>query len=570
MNSNLVPCGAAPEPHEQRPDPVAASGEGPRDSTPRRRFLITAGVAGAAIMVPGSVSAATELSRRASGGSAASAQRPAWLAGPSTAPSNADWNALRHHLSTGRLIQRGQAGYTNAKILFDPRFNSLSPDAIAYCGRPGDVAACLSFVTKFNLQFRIRSGGHSYEGWSSVTNGLIIDVSDMSSLHFGNGTVTVGSGIDLINFYAGLAARGVAVPGGSCPTVGIAGLALGGGVGVLGRAFGLTSDNIESLQIVTADGRTLTADSKQHSDLYWASRGGGGGNFGVATSFTFRTRDLRTVVLFFLGWPWSAASRVVNAWQSWAPTAPDALWSNMHLSAPTGGRPEINVGGAYVGSVAGAAQQLDRLYSLVGQGPSSHFLAEEPYLNAMLIEAGCSSLSVRECNTTPSGRLPHVPAFAKSDFFTRKLDRTGINVLLSGIERLSRVHGAAGGSGSIAFDAFGGVINRVRPTDTAFVHRDSLFLAQYSIGWNWPGSRQGVANQLSWLLGYYKALHPHASGQAYQNYIDAGLSDWRTAYYGQNYAALSQVKAVYDPHQLFRFPQAITPPAITCAAEPAC
>ena len=112
---------------------------------------------------------------------------------------------------------------------------------------------------------RARSGGHSYGGWSSVNNGLIVDVSEMNSMNFGSDTVTVGTGIDLINFYGGLAARGKAVPGGSCPTVGIAGLTLGGGIGVLARIYGLTSDNLRSLEIVTADGSTLTCNPTSHT-----------------------------------------------------------------------------------------------------------------------------------------------------------------------------------------------------------------------------------------------------------------------------------------------------------------
>ncbi len=152
-------------------------------------------------------------------------------------------------------------------------------------------------------------------------------------------TATVGAGTRLIDFYHGLAAKGRAVPGGSCPTVGIAGLTLGGGIGVTARAYGLTCDSLESLQIVTANGAVLTATASpgQYSDLFWACQGGGGGNFGVVTSFTFRTAAGPEPVLFSLSWPWSQAARVVAAWQSWAPNAPDALWSNLHLAAAPGG-----------------------------------------------------------------------------------------------------------------------------------------------------------------------------------------------------------------------------------------
>jgi FAD/FMN-containing dehydrogenase len=419
-----------------------------RPAPPRRDFLFASGAIGAALVAGRSGGPAAATSKHPN-----SSARPAWLSGSAANPTNADWKALRRALSTHKLYQPGQPGYAFAHELFSPQFDYLKPAGIAYCKRNSDVAACLSFVTKFKLRVRMRSGGHSYGGWSSVNNGLIVDVSEMNSMKFGTKTVTVGTGIDLINFYGGLAARGKAVPGGSCPTVGIAGLTLGGGIGVLARIYGLTSDNLQSLDVVLADGSTVTCNSRSHSDLYWASRGGGGGNFGVATSMTFTTHDLRTLVLFFLIWPWSQASRVVSAWQSWAPHAPDNLWSNMHLSAAFGGSPSLSVGGSYVGSAAGARAQLDKLYHLVGTGPSFASVAQNSYLEAMLIEAGCADISVHACDTAPAGNLPRVPFFAKSDFFTKPLSRAGINALLAGIERLRGIRGAAGGAGSIAFDA---------------------------------------------------------------------------------------------------------------------
>lgn len=510
------------------------------------------GAAGAVALVPPS-GAAGGLVRLAAGGPA-----EGWPAAAGVGdPGRAAWQALRKRLSSHEVIQPGQRGYGTAKELFDPRFDTLKPAGIAYCRTAADVAACLGFATRYKVPVRARSGGHSYAGWSSVTGGLVVDVTQMNSFSVPtSGSVRVGTGLGLIRFYQNLAARGLAVPGGSCPTVGIAGLALGGGIGVLSRIYGLTSDALQSVQVVTASGSVLNCDSTHNSDLFWACRGGGGGNFGVATSFTFRTHSLRQLVLFFLSWPWSRAARVVDAWQSWAPSGPDALWSNMHLSAAPGGAPQIGVGGTYVGSVAGAAAQLRKLYARVGSNPSSSFLKEEPYLNAMMIEAGCSGLSVPGCLAGP-GAL-RVPSYAKSDFFTRKLNAAGIRALLVGIEQLRHVHGTAGGVGAIAFDALGGAVNRVKPTATAFVHRDALFVAQYSTSWRSPGSTTGIANQHAWLRSYYASLHPHASGQAYQNYVDPDLTNWRQAYYGQNYAQLAKVKAKYDPHKLFTFPQAIT------------
>jgi FAD/FMN-containing dehydrogenase len=503
-----------------------------------------------AILLAGGVLAGSLASGRVTGG------RVAWVAGAK--PTKADWAALRSSLSTRRLSLPGEAAYRHARQLFDPRFDTLRPAGVAYCGTPADVSACLSFARRFGLQARPRSGGHSYAGWSSVTGGLIIDVTPMSHFTVGSGTVAVGTGLDLMSFYNKLAAHGLAVPGGSCATVGIAGLALGGGVGVLSRQFGLTADHLTEVQIVTADGSVLTCNETTHSDLFWACRGGGGGNFGVATSFTFKTRALSHLVLFFLSWPWSQASRVVSAWQSWAPHAPGDLWANLHLGAAFGGTPGVKVGGTCTGSTAKAAHLLQQLYALVGSSPSTSFLHTESFLDAMLIEAGCSGLTVPECGTGPGGQLGRVPSFAKSDIFTKPLSAAGIGALLGGIERLGGIAGAAGGAGSIAFDAFGGAINKVPADATAFVHRNALFQAQYYTSWNSPGAAAGVARQHAWLRSSYADVHPHASGQAYQNYIDPDLTDWRQAYYGANYARLAQVKASYDPTGFFRFPQAIT------------
>jgi FAD/FMN-containing dehydrogenase len=508
----------------------------------RRRFLSAGAAVGTgALLVPGLSSRTLVPAARSAG------------------PTSADWAALRAKLSTHALSRPGNSSYPLAKQLFDPRFDSLHPSGIAYCGTAADVGTCIAFVKKFKMRFRVRAGGHSYAGWSSLDNGLVIDVSRINHFKVGNGNVTVGAGIDLISFYQQLAAHGLAVPGGSCPTVGLAGLALGGGIGVLGRQLGLTCDVIESLQIVTADGNVLNCDSKTHSDLLWACKGGGGGNFGVVTSFTMRTTKLSSLVLFFLQWPWSKASRVISAWQSWAPHGPSELWANMHLSCGFGGSPQVTAGGTWLGSLTGAHRVIRSLINRVGSSPTFVSAKEHSFLSAMLIEAGCSNLTVMQCNTKPSGVLPRVPSFAKSDFFSDRLSPSGVRAAIHATELASKVHnGPAGGGGAIAFDALGGAINRVHPQATAFVHRNALFDIQYSTSWTAPGSKSGQAAAHAWLRAAYADLHPHANGQAYQNYIDPDLKNWRQAYYGANYPRLARIKKRYDPTNLFNFPQSIT------------
>jgi FAD/FMN-containing dehydrogenase len=537
-------------------------GGDPRERAPgRRAFLRMAGAAGGASLLSacgrsGSPPVASGRSGSAPVASRATAAPRHASGGP---PTSADWAALARDLS-GPLIQPGESGYTTAKELFDPRFDTLHPAGIAYCANPHDVATSLAFVSKYGIAVAARCGGHSYAGWSSGS-GLVVDVTRMAGVSVSGGTATVGAGTLLIDFYNELAAQGRAVPGGSCPTVGISGLALGGGIGVVGRAYGLTCDNITSIQIVTADGQIRTANATTNSDLFWACRGGGGGNFGVVTSFTFTTHDTQDICLFFLAWPWSQAAQVIAGWQSWAPHAPDQLWSNLRLAAVPGGSiPSIIVGGTYLGSVSGAAAQLEKLYAAVGSDPPSPFLSSTGWLHAMLVEAGCDSLTVNECHLptqNAQGQLSRASQYAKSDFFTKPLSSNAIGTILTGVENFQKVAGAPGASGAIAFDALGGAINRVAPGATAFVHRNALFDAQYTTTWPLGSASAEVARQHTWEQSFWQSMRPYASGQAYQNYIDPSLTNWQQAYYGANYTRLTQVKAAYDPDRLFNFPQAV-------------
>jgi len=210
--------------------------------------------------------------------------------------------------------------------------------------------------------------------------------------------------------------------------------------------------------------------------------------------------------------------------------------------------------------VSGAYAQLERLYAAVGSDPSSPFVESTTWLHAMLVEAGCAGLTVNECHLpaqVPGGQLSRASEYAKSDFFTRPLTSHGIGTLLSGVASLQQVSGAPGGSGGIAFDALGGAVNRVAPGATAYVHRNALFQAQYTTNWPLGSGAAGVARQHAWQRAFWQSMRPHASGQAYQNYIDPDLTGWRQAYYGANYTRLTQVKAAYDPDRAFTFPQAV-------------
>jgi len=215
--------------------------------------------------------------------------------------------------------------------------------------------------------------------------------------------------------------------------------------------------------------------------------------------------------------------------------------------------------GTYVGTTHRAVRHLDAFYALTGVAPATATLRRESYQNAMLFNADCPAISLDACSAGPGGQLPRVPSFAKSDFFAKPLRAHAIRVLVSGIQDVAGLKGAAGGVGSITLEACGGAMNRPGSAATAFVHRDALFLAQYATTWTSPGRRSDVIRQQTWLRAYYQSLHPHASGQAYQNYVDPDLADWPDAYYGANYPWLTLVKTSFDPANVFQFPQSIVP-----------
>ncbi len=476
-------------------------------------------------------------------------------------PTDADWSALARSLQ-GTLVRPNSPQYATDHQLFNTRFDGVMPVAIAYCVSPADVQKCLAFAQRFTLPLAARSGGHSYAGYSTTT-GLVLDVTRMSgvTVDTGSTTTTVGAGTRLIDVYATLAQHGLTLPAGSCPTVGIAGLTLGGGVGVLGRKFGLTCDNLLAAQMVVADGRVLTCDASHNPYLFWALRGGGGGNFGVVTSFTFRAHPVSTLSLFTLNWPWSSAAAVVDAWQGWAPVMPDELWSNCLLLATNDkhSSPIVRVNGVYVGTVAALNPLLQRLTSRISAAPISRFVGPNNLLDTMLIEADCFGETVAQCHLPSQnahGQLQRDTSAAKSDYFTRALPRQGIDALVSAITR--RQASTFGGAG-IGLDAYGGAINRVAADATAFVHRNALFSAQYSVNWNASDRASIVIANRSWLTETWQSMRSYASGAAYQNYIDPDLADWQQAYYGTNLPRLEHIKAVYDPSNFFHFAQSIPP-----------
>lgn len=288
----------------------------------------------------------------------------------SVAPRRADWDDLAHQIG-GEVIVAGDPGYEAARKPAIPRFHGAQPRAVVQCATPADVVATLGLARRTGVDIAIRGGGHSFAGYSS-TDGIVVDVGPMHSVVLsGDGAVaTIGAGARLGDVYDALAARDRTIPAGCGPTVGIAGLALGGGLGILGRTHGLTADALLAAEVVLADGRLVRCDENHAADLFWALRGAGGGNFGVVTSLTFRTVPQPAATAFHLTWPDAQAATVVDAWQAWAPEAPDALSASLLASVPAdpARSPTINLFGAMLGSEPEAAALLRGLEWRSGSG----------------------------------------------------------------------------------------------------------------------------------------------------------------------------------------------------------
>jgi FAD/FMN-containing dehydrogenase len=297
----------------------------------------------------------------------------------------------------------------------------------------------------------------------------------------------------------------------------------------------------------------LECDGSSHSDLYWASRGGGGGNFGIVTSFRFRTSPVGTVSTFVVEWPWAAAAQALQAWQAWAPFTPDGLFSVLSVSAAGGGgTPRIRAVGQFLGSQT----QLSSLISpLTAPGPPTRVgVTERPYIDAVKMWSGCAG-TVAECHLPPEGVLERATFQAKSDYARKPLSSAGIGVIVHAFEQRSALR--APGRGLLLLDSYGGAINRVPKDATAFVHRNKLFSMQYEAYWDRAAPTNTVAANRAWLRNFYGAMRPYVSGSAYVNYIDPELTTWRHAYYGSNLSRLVAVKKRYDPDNVFRFAQSI-------------
>jgi len=475
---------------------------------------------------------------------------PSTLPHPSSSaptPSGPGWSQLARNLR-GTLARPGSAAYDRARLTENPRYDGAMPLAVVSAADAADVATAFRFAQDHQLPVAIRSGGHSYPGWSAGAGRLVIDCRPLSAVSLSGTTATIGAGAALAQVYAAIAARGRAIPGGSCATVGIGGLTLGGGVGVLTRALGLTCDAVTAMQVVTADGRVGTVDANHDPDLFWALRGGGGGHLGVVTSFRFATAPAVQLQTFFLSWPITAAAQVVEAWQAWGPETDPRMWSTCKLlggaTHPSG--PTVLVAGNWTGP---GQPDLTGLLAHCPK-PSVHTTRSRSYGEAMRSYAGCASIPASRCHTGPGGDLEREAFGATSHVAYRAVPEHGIATVLDHVER---AQGSGLKEAGLSMDLLGGKVQERAAGDTAFVHREALMTVQYTA--TFTGARGSVADQ--YVRGFRNAMTPYWDNHAYVNYADATLTDPQRAYFGDNAHRLAEVRRSYDPHRFFTQPQGL-------------
>lgn len=476
----------------------------------------------------------TVLSAAAATAAAGSGLWPATARADSSHPSrnrtiSPDWAALDRAVR-GPVLRPGVAGYPAAVKTFDPRRDQLKPAAVVQVTSEADIAACLKFARKYRLGVRPRSGGHSYVGASTGNGVLVVDTRRLNtiSLDATHRKLTVGAGAALGAVHGVLDGHGRTVPTGTCPTVGVAGLALGGGVGAESRLYGLTLDAVTSIRLVTGDGKTRSVSATHQPDLFWALRGGGGGNFGVVTQFGMRTYPAHNAEFFFLTWSAAQAAAVLRGWQERLPSMPRTSWANVHLDAVGGSvRPRI-VGVAWGASGRAEAQALIRA---VGRPPVSATYRSTSHSGAVALLAG------------PSGTVRQ-SWVAGSDVINRPLSAAKANAVAAVVKG----RGATGGGGALIFDPLDAAVHDGSTRTSSFPWRSATASMQWYVGLPARASSATVASARAFIARGHAALGSASVG-GYLNYLEPKRT--LRAYYGESWSSLVKANATYDPAGLF-------------------
>jgi FAD/FMN-containing dehydrogenase len=450
----------------------------------------------------------------------------------------AAWRDLAAALE-GEVVLPGSPRYDEVRRPQIARFHDVRPRAVVLCRTPEDVVEAIAFARRSGIELAVRSGGHDFAGRSSGP-GMLLDLTPMHSLEISDGLASVGPGFRLGDLYAALARHEVTIPAGCGATVGIGGQALGGGLGLLGRSRGLTSDQLVAAQVVLADGRVVECDEQRHEDLFWALRGAGARGLGVVTRLTLRTVPEPAATAFHLKWPYERAAALIAAWQEWSPTGPDELAASLLVTVggEAGADPVVHLFGSMIGRETGTAALLDEFVSVAGAEPASSERAQMRYgsLKSYLAERGPGDQEDED------GR-----PYMKSEFFHQPLPAGAVEALVERFVRERR----PGEARKLDFMPWGGAYNRVPADASAFPHREELFLLEHSVVV--PAGFDAAAAEAAraWLSDSWELVHPSGSGGVYANFPDTDLPDEQRAYWGDNLERVRRVKEKYDPEGVF-------------------
>ena len=438
----------------------------------------------------------------------------------------------------GQLLRAGKDGYEAARKIWNGMIDK-HPALIARSAGAADVVNCVNFARANDLVVAVRGGGHNVAGNAVCEGGLVIDLTGTKSVRVdpAKRTARADAGVTWGEFDRETQAFGLATTGGQVSTTGIAGLTLGGGWGWLARKYGLASDNLLSVDIVTADGKLRTASATENADLFWGLRGGGG-NFGVVTSFEYQLHPVGPVVGGFVFYPFAVAREVLQRYRELTHNAPDELAADAVLLTLPDGTKVAGIAVCFCGPVAEGErllQPLKRFHTpLVDQlGPTS-YTAVQTMLDA----------------SYPSG----IQHYWKSSFLQDIGDKA-IDTMIAHCTTLASpmCHG-------LLEYQLGGAVGRVDRAASAFAARDAQH-AFVSLGvCAEPAEAKRCAH---WARGFWEAMQPFSTGGVYVNYlgqeVDEGAERVKAAYGPEKYARLQALKNTYDPTNLFRLNQNIRP-----------
>jgi FAD/FMN-containing dehydrogenase len=443
----------------------------------------------------------------------------------------------------GELIQPSDATYDAARTVYWASVDRR-PALIVRAVDEIDVIAAVDYARETGAPLAVRSGGHSFAGFGLVDGGIVVDLSGMKSMRIDpvRRTARVQPGLTWGEYAEQAQLYGLATTSGDVHSVGVGGLTVGGGVGWMVRKYGLTIDHLLSVDIVTADGRLLRASETEHADLFWAVRGGGG-NFGIITSFEFRLEPAGTILGGGVFYPATDAARIIRAAADYAAQAPDELTTMVFVlhAPPLPFIPEDRVGElsvlvafCYVGDLAEGERVVAPLRTLA-----------EPIVDMVIPMPYPGMFDLTRDLAHPGRRL------AMRSMYLKTLEDDAIETIVKHMEQ-----GAIPGSNFVQLRVLGGAMARVPAAATAFGHRDKPFMN--SVIAEWDDAADDERHQ-AWTTRFHEELRPHAAG-VYVNFAqNEGEARVRDAYQPAVYERLAAVKATYDPTNLFRQNQNIKP-----------